>query len=490
MDSVAYASTVPGLDLGGLRGSCSSLHEHISNVRRALGDLVAMALSASWLLRYAFSVTGVLLSILGYAAVVPNGALAVATFVVSCAFLIHVRNNRLLLLVAIVLAYLCYSIAFVNYLSPLLTTMYTVYRNTPEAGTALSALLLFISCLLLFMPDRVVPFGEGQTLVGGARCNAVFEVVLLIVLGLILVFGFGRPDAIGEDRGSPSALYEYSMILFLLGYHFAGGHKGWIAALSVLLGLFALQNIIYGGRVTALQLLLIIFFCVFNKKTSTKVFVSSIVFGLLAFTFMGAIRTGLAHAGLSDYLDALNDSTSRGFAWDTAYSSWHTSITFVKYGGIIPDSERLVLLGQWVKSVFLGGSVPRCNLANLTLPYFYHCFGGVFPVFFQFYLGPIGVTVASAFVAFVIRFVDRACEMGELPSGALLTPALSIAAMYVCTSCFRWILYSPSQITRGLLLCLLCSLFLLWLDRQMQTTGCDSANDSQTQDLRSITTKH
>lgn len=139
-----------------------------------------MALSTSWLLRYSLAVSGVLLSVLGYAAVVPNGLLAVAALVVSCAFLIHVRNNRLLLLVGIVFTYLCYSILFVNYLSPLLTTLFTWYRSTPEAGVALSALLLFISCLLLFIPDRIVPFGEGQSLVGSARCNAVFEVVLLI----------------------------------------------------------------------------------------------------------------------------------------------------------------------------------------------------------------------------------------------------------------------------------------------------------------------
>lgn len=448
-----------------------------------------MALSISWLLRYLLAVTGVLLSVLGYAAVVPNGLLAVAALVVSCAFLIHVRNNRLLLLVGIVFAYLCYSILFVNYLSPLLTTVFTRYRSTPEAGVALSALLLFISCLLLFMPDRIVPFGEGQSLVGGARCNAVFEVVLLIVLGLILVFGFGRPDAIGEDRGSPSALYEYSMILFLLGYHFAGSHKGWIAAFSVLLGLFVLQNIVYGGRVTALQLLLILFFCTLNKNTSTKLFVSTIVFGLIAFTFLGAIRTGLVHAGLSDYLEALSDSISRGFSWDTAYSSWHTSITFVLYGGIISHAEHLSLFGQWAKSVVLGGSVPMCNLANLTLPYFYHCFGGVLPVFFQFYLGPIGVIVASVYVSFVIRFINKACEVVDPPSRVLLTPAIAIASMYVSTSCFRWILYSPSQITRGLLLCLLCSLFLLWLDRQMQASRLDATNGSQTQDLRSKTSK-
>lgn len=130
-----------------------------------------------------------------------------------------------------------------------------------------------------------------------------------------------------------------------------------------------------------------------------------------------------------------------------------------------------------------------CNLANLTLLYFYHCFGGVLPVFFQFYLGPIGVVVASVYVSFVIRFISKACEVINPPLRALLTPAFGISAIYVSASCFRWILYSPSQITRGLLLCLLCSLFLLWLDIQMQASGLDAANGSPTQDLLSKTFK-
>lgn len=46
------------------------------------------------------------------------------------------------------------------------------------------------------------------------------------MLALILVFGFSRPDAVGGDRGSPSAMYEYSMIFFLLGFYFAGDRRG------------------------------------------------------------------------------------------------------------------------------------------------------------------------------------------------------------------------------------------------------------------------
>lgn len=425
--------------------------------------------SASWLVRYITASVGVLLSVLGYAGVVSNEVIALISLIAALVFLVHVSHNRLLLLIGIVLVYLCYSVWFVNYGSPLLTTMFTKYRDSSEAGIALSSLLLFVSSLLLLLPSCINQFGKGDSFMHEFPCNTVFEIVLLVILGLILIYGFGRPDAVGGDRGSPSAIYEYSIIFFLLGFYFAGGHRGWIVAFSVVLSLFALQNLVYGGRVTALQLLLVMFFCVFSRQVSAKTFVAMVVAGLLLFTFFGSVRTGLVGAALQDIVNAWDDSTARGFTWDTAYSSWHTSITFVMYGNIISPSEHLFLFAQWVKSVLMGGSVPMCNLAAITQPYFFHQFGGVLPVFFQFYLGPVGVILAAVYTSLVVRVINSACICARKGNQhEIVWTAVSISAIYVSISCFRWMLYSPSQITRGLILCLICSTFLVWLDQQMR----------------------
>lgn len=163
----------------------------------------------------------------------------------------------------------------------------------------------------------------------------------------------------------------------------------------------------------------------------------------------------------------MSESLSRGFAWDTAYSSWHTSITFVLYGDLIPSSEHLALFWQWVQTLLFGGSVPLSNLATITQPYFWHQFGGVLPVFFQFYLGPLGVVLIAVYVSTILRLINSVCASLREDTGGVLAPTLRICSVYVSVSCFRWILYSPSQITRGLLLCFLCSVTLIWFDRQM-----------------------
>lgn len=431
------------------------------------GSVVDVMRSVAWMIKYAFSAVGIVFSVLGYAALIPNSVIAFAALAVAFALCAHFSRNRLLLLVAIVLLYLTYSVVVVNYAFPLTTTIYTTYRGTVEAGTALSSLLLFLSCVLLFSSSKVEQFGKGSELLGNPAWNTPFVLVLCIVLALILVFGFSRPDAVGGDRGSPSAMYEYSMIFFLLGFYFAGDRRGSRLTLCVLLGLFALQNIIYGGRVTALQLLLIFFFACMSNKVSFGQFMALVVLGLLLFTFLGSVRTGLASAGIDDVGAALSESLSRGFAWDTAYSSWHTSITFVLYGDLIPSSEHLALFWQWVQTLLFGGSVPLSNLARITQPYFWHQFGGVLPVFFQFYLGPLGVVLIAVYVSTILRLINSVCASLREDTGGVLAPTLRICSVYVSVSCFRWILYSPSQITRGLLLCFLCSVTLIWFDRQM-----------------------
>ena len=431
------------------------------------GDVGFMTRSVAWFARYAIASVGVIAAVLGYSSVLPNVVLAVAACVMAAALCAYFSKNRLLLLIAAVLLYSVYSIAFVNYISPLTTTMFTTYRDSAAAGTALSALLLFLSCLLLFAPAGVCHFRKNDSLFHGSTGNTPLVVALCVVLALILVFAFGRPDTIGGDRGSPSALYEYSTILFLIGFYLAGDKRGLRVALAILLILFVLQNIVYGGRITGVQLLLCLFFMFYSERISSFRLVVLAVCALMVFTFIGAVRTSITSAEFDEFLNVMGNKITGGFAWDTAYSSWHTSITFVLYSDFVSWEERLVLFWHWVQSIVFGGSVPMSNLARLTRSYFAHYYGGVFPVFFQFYLGPLGVVLSAGYVSIVLRLVNRVCERCKDSNVGIIEVASAISAVYVSVSCFRWILYSPSQITRGLILCFVCALLLLWFDRQM-----------------------
>ncbi|WP_417333995.1 hypothetical protein [Gordonibacter urolithinfaciens] len=411
---------------------------------------------------------GLVASALSYAGLMEPWLSAVWITAMSLILVVYLRKNRLLLFISLVIAYACYSICYVNYFNPLSTTMYTSLSGTASAQTALSSLLLFLSVLLIFSPKKINEFGYRASIFSAKRGNTLVVAVISVALIFILVYAFGRPDSIGSDRGSPSPLYEYSIILFLVGFYCAGDKKSLKGILIVLIFMFAGQNLLYGGRVTALQLLMVFFFIFLSPRMTIRSILPllSIVFAL--FVTVGNMRTGILGADIVDVFESVQDIFSRGFAWDTAYSSWHTSITFLMYGGMIDASEHLRLFGQWLLSVFLGGSVPGSGLAVITKSYFAHYYGGILPIFFQFYLGPFGVIAVAGCVAAIINWMNRTCGGIRSGDGSQVVYGMSvICTLYVTTTVFRWFLYSPAQITRGLILCALVSLIALWVDGQM-----------------------
>jgi hypothetical protein len=320
----------------------------------------------------------------------------------------------------------------------------------------------------LFLPQKIIEFGYGKTAFQARGSNAFIVGVMSIILSLILVYGFGRPDAIGGDRGSPSPLYEYSIILFLASFYFAGDKKSLNGVLAFLLVLFAGQNLIYGGRVTALQLLLVFFFIFLSSRMTWRSILPFLALAFALLVTIGNLRTDFIGADFSDMVESLQDILRQGLAWDTAFSSWHTSITFLLYGDMVNIAEHFRLFGQWLLSIFFGGSVEDSGLAIITRNFYAHYYGGTLPIFFQFYLGPLGVIAVAGYVAVIMNWTNKVCsENGEGIHKGKWQPIATICTLYVSVTTFRWFLYSPSQITRGLLLCALVSLALFWVNEQM-----------------------
>ena len=393
--------------------------------------------------------------------------------------LVTVRENRLLLLMYGVMAYAAYSICYANYLNPITTTMFTSLSGTYEAVIAMQILVLFSSMLVLCLPQNIEPYGEGDYAFSGEEHNPAIVYVVLIVLAVILVYAFGRPDTIGGDRGSPSPLYEYSTIFFVLGFYLAGSKRGLRFLMLGMLILFAGQNIIYGGRVTAVQLLIIAFFCFVNGKTSNRMLF--VVGGVLLVFFIGfgGVRTSIWNSGLTAVLQSFLETAGKGFAWDTAFSSWHTSVTFVEYDKLIDFDRHAYLLRQWLASIILGGSVvPDSGLAALTRVYFPHYYGGVLPVFVWFYLGPIGTVASAIYISFFAKCLSG---LGSAPApGRVFGSAWRLCLVYIVATVPRWFLYSPSQITRGLILCFVVCFVALWVDEGMRKQKGEEGSDCET----------
>ncbi|WP_146001871.1 hypothetical protein [Eggerthella timonensis] len=411
---------------------------------------------------------GLFLAALFQLGVLPIDALAWCLVIFSVYFAFKVRKNRQILVVAAIITYACYSVASANYINRIPDTVYTTLWQTDFAERGVQALLIFLSVVILFLPRKIFYFGYKSKLFSRSESNTLLVAVLTCALISILVFGFERPDSIGNARGVSSPIYEYSTILFVVAFYFAGQSRSAKGILSFILLLFVMQNLVYGGRIIALQLMLVWFFFFVSHATNTRTLIISAFIALFVFTAVGNMRTSFFVSDFSDVLSSLTSNFTRGLAWDTAYSAWHTSLTFYGFENTPAGNSPLRLFGEWLASIVLGSSaVPESNLPSLTIQYFFHSYGGFLPIYFDYYLGILGVTLIAISISTLISWINKSSDQRARCTNRTTGDFGRLCCLYVAVTVPRWFLYSPSQITRGLLICMAVCAILLWLDKNM-----------------------
>ena len=402
--------------------------------------------------KYILGIVGLFLFFIGALSGFPStNIIALYVLFLSLYLMWWSKNNCLFLIMFAVLAYSNYSIAFSEYVVVKTNTLFTRYAGTKEAAMGIYIMLLFWSILIFVLPQRVPGFTSSKykdywRTKGRSTAHFLYAVVLNILLLFIWVYGFTRPTEIGE-RGAPSAIYEYSIVLFVFCYYFGGRFKSIKISTTVILMLYALQNFIFGGRITGLQLLILFYLMCVEERLGLKKIIPAILVLFIVLFIIGAYRGNWLRTGinLSSIWNALKDNL---FTLDTAYSSYHTSLTFLLYGNAVSSDVRLNVLWNFIKSIIFGGYGTEANsIAHLTAKYYAHYNGGVLPFFFYFFMGWTGVIIIALYVSFFVR------QLAKIPVDT--TGIKKCLLVYFVTTTFRWYLYSPIQLTRGVLLMLL-----------------------------------
>lgn len=369
-----------------------------------------------------------------------NPYISVLLLTINIMTVIKVRNHLFLLIINLIITYCNYSICMANYLDKF-DNYFTSFSDTKDAVLGLHLLLLFSLILFLF-----VPYVKEKKTIAPIICNngdnSIIAMGLFVILILIGIYGFVRPDVKGV-RGSPSTVYEYGIILFILAFYYSGKNRIYHMMFTALLFAFSLQNFIYGGRITGVQLILCWALCLFPDKLRISAVLPLAAVGFVLMSGIGALRTNFT-LSFSAIGYTVANIVQKKLALDTAYSAYFTSLTFLKTLGRTPIMQRLYLFSRFFLSIFGGGRVTDSNLAAYTRKFYVHYFGGVLPFFSYFYLGILGVFFLALYVCFLHRKINGAEEHSSGLSRCL--------AVYITATVFRWYLYSPSQIFRGILL--------------------------------------
>lgn len=350
------------------------------------------------------------------------------------------KRNFMLFIVSFILFFSNYSIIFANF-SGTINEMYTIPLSDESFNISFNILTLFNILVSLLVRWEKVPSGFTQNVfVDVTKKDTIILYFLYLLLIPIFFLGFTIPEVEGE-RGSSSAAYEYSAILFLLFFYYCGFQKWHVRFGLLLVAIYSIQSLIFGGRIEAIQFMLVAYMMLFMHKINMKKVMVAIGGMFILMSLIGVVRGALL-TGDVDMSSLLRLLGERGLALDTAYSAYYTSESFIYVLDKFTPQEIIVLFGDFVKSVFIGGD-PDMHLTAVSSTYVDHSMGGVMPFFFYFYLGIIGVVISASIVAIYLNVVRN---LSETTSGYV--KCLSI--WVVCTT-FRWYLYTPLPLLRGVL---------------------------------------
>lgn len=362
------------------------------------------------------------------------------------------RKNVMMLIICAFIFWSNYSIVVANVISPI-DDYFTGFRNTRYMPVAIHILVMF-NTLLLFLWKDVKPIQHYVPFLYDTmrKENPIISWGCIPLLLVIFVLGFSNRE-LGE-RSDPSALYEYSSVIFIMAFSYSK-YKIQRILLIIILIAFALQNLVFGGRVTAVQLLLLCFLVFMKKDVNIMKWIPYIILGIFLMSAIGGLRGSIANSGGNVLEHGYNSLMKSKLTLDTAYSAFYTSVSFVIVKISTPFDQQMYLLWQFVKSIFLGGSVEDSVLAAYTHEYVPHQYGGILPFFAYFYLGSFGIILLSVYLKFLAR------KTISVPRSRFWR----CYALFFVATVPRWYLYSPSPILRGLFLFSIVYFVCWWFNK-------------------------
>ena len=347
--------------------------------------------------------------------------------------------------------------------------IYQECENENTVYKALQILCLFHSILLFTI--RFAKSGRVRQN-GLSEENGLVHAILIAISLLFITFGKSGETILTTGSYSESlqviqqsSLFGYSVIIISLAYIFSNTRRKQFITYCVI-AYFCLKDLLMGGRVDSLQLLLALFFIRLQFILSKKAIIVAAVLGAIFFFAWGAFRSdvnvGFFNA-LANSISGFGESGSRinfqtGNSAEVYYSS--TRILWMIDRGILNISMRLQALFYFFVSAIVPYSMlpDIANLSSYLQSTYWSGGGGLGPVFFYAFGGWIGVVVFSLFVAYSINLFQNARS----------SKYAYFYAVLVLATTPRWYAYYPVQLIK---LCFLGMILYIILNKLFKSTS-------------------
>ncbi len=292
----------------------------------------------------------------------------------------------------------------------------------------------------------------------GAKGQSVFEAQ-----------GYGQTAV--EGLGG-LAVYEYFVILIPAAYMFSGNSKYHRLVLYLLITLFSLRTLSFGGRNLLIQIAMILFVFLDNPRLKYRYLIILAFIPVYFFFVFGALRQNpylIFNASVEEILLLPFNNKSEGSILEallTQNDVFYSSVRFYAFieEEIITTEERVqVLLFNSLAVIVPFKFLP--DIANISTYRrdIYNCGGGaLISSYYYLFLGLPGVVFISAYLTFVIKKIEFTINKYWLVYG------IAFLSTFV-----RWFAYNPIVIFK---LCVFGVLYIVVLEIVKSTIRLSAAS--------------
>lgn len=365
--------------------------------------------------------------------------LSILTLISSAVLLVKTSHNVSVFVAALFIFYCNYSIVIGEYivggnLGIPLTTV-----KTPEIyGMLIRIMFLFISLIALFYkPEKTKLVNIDLNI---KKNSVIFWALIVFLIYIFMTGNLGQSgSSVYTVRITP--LYEYSTLIFLMAYYYSGKNKYSLLALTSLATLFILQDFYTGGRITSIQLAILLAITVFRKLLSIKNIVLAALVGLVVVSMVGAFRSDFSMDAI-DMSSIIERLTESYLVFDTPVYAYYASATHIAATPLVSWGLRGLSLLAFVGAIFVGEFTTLSNVTSFVDQNFYiNVGGGVLPSHMYFWFGWSGIIIIALLICWLLSRLNR--MNNDFRKLVLITIIVTVP---------RWYLYSPLLLFRPIVL--------------------------------------
>lgn len=360
------------------------------------------------------------------------------------------RENKLLFLMCIYIAYANISIALGVYIqNESLPNFYSQIIHDSVYTQAIVSMILFMCIFLLpaFNKKTNLYTSDNLYLLTKSHQSVLIEIICIIAYAYIfesqITFEIG-------SRATTSAIGEYKFIFAIIGSIYAPKSNFHKYLWSFILLVSSLYCVIGGNRVDVFPLILILLLVFYPDIINKKLFIIYVFISIIILKISGMVRGDLWNMNLTMLKSAFNSLLIQ----DTFVFAYFPSLESIDLGISQDSVVKTELLFNNLKYIIFGGEYKEYVLPNYTQAYSLNYGGFIGPLYFNYWIGTIGAVFSGVIVAALVKFLSH--NVNFIKNSLLIC--------FVCTLP-RWYTYNFLLIFRVMIIFIIVLLIFMFFEK-------------------------